>query len=36
MGTRTIGRKKNEKSITQKERYAIKKKALEEWRKWFS
>ena len=36
MGTRTVGRKKNEKFITQKERNAKKKKALEEWKQWFS
>ena len=28
------GREKNDKILTQKERYAIKKKAMEEWKKW--
>ena len=37
MGTKPVpSRKKGTKILTQKERYAKKKKAMEEWRKWFS
>ena len=37
MGRKILaGRVKNIKTLTQKERYAIKKKAMEEWKKWFS
>ena len=37
MGTKPVpSRIKSKKPITQKERYAKKKKAMEEWRKWFN
>ena len=35
MGTKKAGRPKNKKTLTHKERYQKKKKALEEWKAWF-
>ena len=35
MGTRTIPRKKNKKTLTQRERYLKRKKANEEFKAWF-
>ena len=35
MGMKPVpSRRKSAKTLTQKERYAIKKKAMEEWKKW--
>ena len=35
MGSRTIPRKKNKKTLTQRERYLKRKKANEEFKAWF-
>ena len=35
MGTKGVHRKKSKKTLTQKERYAKRKKALKEWKAWF-
>ena len=35
MGTKGVHRRKGKKTLTQKERYAKRKKAIEQWKGWF-